>query len=384
MMIKLVTIIGARPQIIKAAAISREISLNFQEKVTEIIVHTGQHYDENMSGVFFEELGIPKPHYNLGVGSLSHGAMTALMIEGIEKILISESPDALLIYGDTNSTLAGAIAASKLHVPVIHIEAGLRSFNKSMPEEINRIMADHVSTLLFSPTLTGVKNLENEGIPVVESGSYTANKPGVFHCGDIMFDNSLYFAGLADRKDSLLNDLEIENNDFVLATIHRDHNTDNATALTSIFEALNEISLLGQYVVLPLHPRTKSKLSQQLPADLLKTIQGNKRIKIIPPVSFLEMILLEKRASLLLTDSGGVQKEAYFFEKPVVILRPETEWTEILEAGTGLLAGSDKTQILNAYHQLASSKNLSYPPVFGDGKAANFILNTIFKQFANQ
>lgn len=383
-MIKLVTIIGARPQIIKAAAISREISQNFHDTVSEIIVHTGQHYDENMSGVFFDELGIPKPHYNLGVGSLSHGAMTALMIEGIEKILISESPDALLIYGDTNSTLAGAIAASKLHVPVIHIEAGLRSFNKSMPEEINRIMADHVSTLLFSPTLTGIKNLENEGIKVVTDKIYSADKPGVFYCGDIMFDNSLYFAGIATRKVSLLKELGIENESFVLATIHRDHNTDNAAALTSIFEALTEISSTGRIVVLPLHPRTKNKLSQQLPAQLFKNVTTNERFKLIPPVSFLEMILLEKHASLLLTDSGGVQKEAYFFKKPVVILRPETEWVEILEAGTGILTGSDKNRIIKAYNQLISAENLSYPPIFGDGKAANFILNTIVKQFAKQ
>ena len=383
-MIKLVTIIGARPQIIKAAAISREISQNFHDTVSEIIVHTGQHYDENMSGVFFDELGIPKPHYNLGVGSLSHGAMTALMIEGIEKILISESPDALLIYGDTNSTLAGAIAASKLHVPVIHIEAGLRSFNKSMPEEINRIMADHVSTLLFSPTLTGIKNLENEGIKVVTDKIYSADKPGVFYCGDIMFDNSLYFAEIATRKVSLLKELGIENESFVLATIHRDHNTDNAAALTSIFEALTEISSTGRIVVLPLHPRTKNKLSQQLPAQLFKNVTTNERFKLIPPVSFLEMILLEKHASLLLTDSGGVQKEAYFFKKPVVILRPETEWVEILEAGTGILTGSDKNRIIKAYNQLISAENLSYPPIFGDGKAANFILNTIVKQFAKQ
>ncbi|MCO5258152.1 MAG: UDP-N-acetyl glucosamine 2-epimerase, partial [Lentimicrobium sp.] len=264
-MIKIVTVIGARPQIIKAAALSRAIANGFADRITEIIVHTGQHYDENMSQVFFDELGIPKPDYNLGVGSGQHGVQTARMIQGIEEILSKEKPDMLVLYGDTNSTLAGAVAASKMHVPIAHIEAGLRSFNKSMPEEINRIMCDHASTLLFSPTATGFANLLREGFNATARPPFTIDNPKIYHCGDVMYDNSLHFAELAEQKSRILEGLGLETGNYLLSTIHRDNNTDIPERLNAIFEALDGISRRRQlHVVLPLHPRTSGLLSQNL------------------------------------------------------------------------------------------------------------------------
>jgi len=368
---KILTIIGARPQIIKAAALSRAINKHFSSSIQEVIVHTGQHYDTNMSQVFFDELGIPAPNYNLEVGSASHGEQTAQMISGIEKILQIEKPDYIILYGDTNSTLAGAIAASKIHIPIVHIEAGLRSFNKSMPEEVNRILCDHVSTFLFTPTKTGYQNLLNEGFKE-NLGVFTPDNPGIFHCGDVMYDNSLFFADIVEEKTSILSDLDVLNNQFILATIHRDHNTDNPLHLESIFEAIVDIALEKNIqVVLPLHPRTKKKM-ESLPMELREQLNGNANILIIPPVSFIEMIALEKNAQLIITDSGGVQKEAYYFHKPCVILRPETEWVEIIEAGTGILAGAEKEKIINAV-KLLLNKSLAFPSIYGDGKAAEFI-----------
>jgi len=372
--LKIVTIIGARPQIIKAAALSRAISTHYKELITEIIVHTGQHYDENMSNVFFDELDIPRPHYNLNVGSASHGVQTARMIEGIETILITEKPNFLVVYGDTNSTLAGAIAAAKLHIKIVHIEAGLRSFNKSMPEEINRILCDHCSSLLFSPTATGYNNLINEGFDTATSQPATADHPAIFHCGDIMYDNSLYFADLAESKIDYLAKLGITDQDFILCTIHRDNNTDQPERLNAIFSALNNITSEMQLsVILPLHPRTSKLLQQNLTPALYETIQNNPLIKILPPASFLEMILLEKRASMIITDSGGVQKEAYFFQKPCIILRQETEWTEIVEAQAAVLADASESKILEAARNFRQFPPQQYPTLFGDGQAAVFI-----------
>lgn len=370
-MLKIVTIVGARPQIIKAAALSRTIQKSFADKIQEIIVHTGQHYDENMSEVFFEELQIPKPNYNLNVGSGAHGAQTAIMIKGIEEILIEENPDYLILYGDTNSTLAGAIAASKIHIPIVHIEAGLRSFNKSMPEEINRIMCDHTSTFLFTPTITGYENLKSEGF-LENEGRYTIDRPGIFHCGDVMYDNSLFFTNLSKKNSTILEDLNLIQDQFILITIHRNNNTDDVDRLSNIFIGLLEIAEISNKVmVLPLHPRTKSKLNS-LNKDLLERLQNSPLFKITTPVSFLDMIQLEKNSELVITDSGGVQKEAYFFSKPCLVLRKETEWVEIIEAGTGLLVDADPEKIRNGYAKL-NNKNLIFPPIFGDGKAANFI-----------
>lgn len=377
-MLKIVTIIGARPQIIKAAALSRAISTRFPGEIKEVIVHTGQHYDANMSQVFFDELNIPAPDYNLNVGSGLHGKQTAAMIEGIEEILLKENPECIVLYGDTNSTLAGAIAASKVHVPVVHIEAGLRSFNKSMPEEVNRIMCDHVSTLLFSPTETGVRNLEREGFDRNAKPPYTADNPRVYHCGDVMYDNSLYFSRIATGE--ILSRYELEKDNFILATIHRNANTDDPVRLNAIFRALNRIGEKTT-VVLPLHPRTQKLLEKQLEPGLYKAITSNTNMLLIPPASFLDMIALEKNAKMIITDSGGVQKEAYFFGKPCIILRPETEWVELVEVGAAIIADADESKILSAYDRFCADPSLAVLPIYGEGKAAEFICSEIIKTF---
>ena len=373
---KLVTIIGARPQIIKAAALSRAIRNHYADQIQEVIVHTGQHYDDNMSQVFFDELHIPRPDYNLHVGSASHGVQTARMTEGIEDILFKEQPDYIVLYGDTNSTLAGAVAAAKIHVPIVHIEAGLRSFNKAMPEEINRIVCDHCSTLLFSPTLAGVENLKREGFPMGNDEPYTIDNPKVYHCGDIMYDNSLHFAPIAEEKTDIIQRLELTAKPYILATIHRDTNTDYPERLSAIFRSIIKLSEDCQ-VVLPLHPRTAKLLKTNLDETLQKHIFSCQNIKLIPPVSFLEMIALERHALLVLTDSGGVQKEAYFFKKPCIILRPETEWVEIVETGNAILADADENRIMQAWQHFKDNPPTMFPEIFGDGHAAEFMLEKI-------
>jgi UDP-GlcNAc3NAcA epimerase len=365
---KIVTIIGARPQIIKAAALSRAIKEQYADRILEVIVHTGQHYDDNMSQVFFDELGIPKPDYNLHVGSASHGVQTARMIEGIEKILMDEKPDCIVLYGDTNSTLAGAVAASKIHVPVVHIEAGLRSFNKSMPEEINRIVCDHCSTILFSPTRAGFDNLVKEGFKADNDAPFTIDNPKVYHCGDIMYDNSLHFSAIADEKVDLLNQLGLKDKPYVLATLHRDSNTDHPERLNAILGAFTELSK-EIAIVLPMHPRTR-KMAGNFQA---------KNIIVTEPVSFLEMIQLEKHAQLVMTDSGGVQKESYFFKKPCVIMRPETEWVEIVQTGAAALVDADYNKILEASHRYLQHPPVEFPEIFGDGHAAAFMLEKILE-----
>lgn len=379
-MLKFITIVGARPQFIKAAAISRVIKSEYAGQVQEIIIHTGQHYDHNMSDVFFDELEITKPQYKLNIGSASHGAQTGDMIKAIEEVLVIEKPDFVILYGDTNSTLAGAIAASKIHIPVAHIEAGLRSFSKAMPEEINRILTDHVSTLLFSPTSTGYKNLINEGFKDDILGKVDANNPQIYHCGDVMYDNSLYFSELAEKKVDIMKKLGLKENKFILSTIHRNNNTDIPERLTSIFSALNTISEVNKKtIVLPLHPRTAKLLEQNIGKDLFEKVSNNENLKIIESVSFLEMTLLESKASLIITDSGGVQKESYFFKKPCIVLRAETEWVELLSNGNCLLADADEQKILSAYTHLKQNFKDDFPPVFGDGKAGSFIVSEIVK-----
>ena len=375
---KIVTIIGARPQIIKAAGLSRAIRTHYADRIHEVIVHTGQHYDENMSQVFIDELGIPKPDYNLHVGSASHGVQTARMIEGIEQILLDEKPDYIVLYGDTNSTLAGAVAASKIHVPIVHIEAGLRSFNKSMPEEINRIVCDHCSTLLFSPTQTGFDNLVKEGFKSNNQGPYTIDNPKVFHCGDIMYDNSLFFSQIADQKVDVLKRLGLNGKPFVLSTLHRNNNTDDKMRLTSIVEAIMEVAQTIA-IVLPMHPRTRKMAELLMEKDLLDRLFHHDNIQIIEPVSFLEMIQLEKHAKLVMTDSGGVQKESYFFRKPCVILRPETEWVEIVKTGAATLVDADKDGIISACRQYLQHPPVDFPEIFGDGHAAEFMLEQMIQ-----
>ena len=384
-MINLLTIIGARPQIIKAAALSRAVGEH--GGITEKILHTGQHYDDNMSEVFFRELGIPAPDYNLGVGSGSHGEQTAKMIAGIESILQGEHFDGVVLYGDTNSTLAGAVAASKLHVPVFHVEAGLRSFNMAMPEEVNRIVCDQLSSILFAPTETAVRNLRREGF---ESSNATfANGKGrvVLNSGDVMYDNALHFGPIAEERCDILRHLGLEPKGFVLATIHRPANTDDTGRLTAIFEAMLDIAAETP-VVLPLHPRTRKLLESKLEPETLRRLReatgeaesgkptAGARVLLLPPASFFEIIVLEKNASVVLTDSGGVQKEAFFYGTPSVILRKETEWVEIVEHGAGILADADKSRIAEAYETLRA-RRVAFPPLFGDGHAAARILEAI-------
>lgn len=378
----ILTIVGARPQIIKAAALSRVISNNFQN-IEEIIVHTGQHYDKNMSDVFFTELEIPKPQINLKVGSSSHGAQTALMIEKIEKVMQEYSPDAVVVYGDTNSTLATAIAASKLHIPIVHIESGLRSFNKKMPEEVNRILCDHVSTLLFSPTKSGFNNLLNEGFSKEYSNNASPDHPNIYHCGDVMYDNSLYFSKLSDENSDILEKLKLRNEKFILATVHRNDNTDSKIKLTDLFSAFLEITEIHQLkIILPLHPRTSKMMEQLLDSKLLKKIQESNLLTIINPAGFLDMIALEKNAELIITDSGGVQKEAYFFKKPCIILRPQTEWVEIVETKSAVISDTNSKIILEATERFLSNPDLEFPEVFGNGNAASFIAQEMLNQFS--
>ncbi|SEM65592.1 UDP-GlcNAc3NAcA epimerase [Mesobacillus persicus] len=341
---KFLTVIGARPQFIKAAPVSRELRKTHEE----IYVHTGQHYDKNMSDIFFEELKIPKPDYHLNVGSSSHGKQTANMLEEIEKIIIEEKPDYLLVYGDTNSTLAGALAAAKLHIPVIHVEAGLRSFNKKMPEEINRIMTDHISEYLFCPTHTAVKNLENENI--------TRN---ILNVGDVMCDAVLYNSTLSEGKTSISDKLGLERKGYYLITVHRAENTDEPENIRNIIEAFSKIE--GKKVW-PIHPRTRNVLSN-IGIDLNSVSD----LIVIDPVGYLDILALESNAKKIITDSGGIQKEAYFLQVPCVTLREQTEWIETLEDNANILVGTDVDKILSAIKLEVAP---SYKDYFGDGKAS--------------
>ncbi len=363
---KLVDIVGARPQFIKVGPILRAIEKHNCEHpdraITEILVHTGQHYDYTLSRVFFEELELKEPDYHLGVGSGTHAYQTGEMLQRIEEVLLKEKPDLVMVYGDTNSTLAGALAAAKLHIPVAHVEAGLRSFNKKMPEEINRVLTDHISELLFCPTKTAVKNLEREGIT-----------QGVHLVGDVMYDSVLYNAELAERKSDILTRLGLKPKGYALATIHRAENTDNLERVQSIFQALEEIARGGLGVIVPLHPRTRRRIAE---CGL-----EPKEVQILQPVSYLEMLLLEKCAKIILTDSGGVQKEAFFFRVPCVTLREETEWVETVEAGWNTLVGYNSEKIAQAALEARSGVESAWP--YGDGRAAERIVSLLIHWWKN-
>jgi UDP-GlcNAc3NAcA epimerase len=379
-MLHLLSVIGARPQIIKAAAVSRAITQKFSGRIRETIVHTGQHYDEEMSQVFFDELGIPQPAHNLEVGSDTHGKQTARMIEGMESLMLDERPDGVVLYGDTNSTLAGAIVASKLGIPVVHIEAGMRSYNKKMPEEINRILCDHVSTLLFSPTANGIENLVKEGFRKDTIPPFSADNPAIFHCGDVMFDNSMHFSPVADAKTDIISRLDLHKSRFILVTIHRNNNTDDPQRLTALFSAINGIIDEFAYdVVLPLHPRTQKLLETNVKPEVYARVKDNPRFRILPPLPFLEMIALEKNCRIVMTDSGGLQKEAYFFKKPCIVLRSETEWVELVEGGTAIVADADELRIRKAFQALAGKADMRFPKIYGDGHAAEFICGEMLK-----
>lgn len=355
---KVATIIGARPQFIKAAVVSRAFR-EHPKNIQDIIVHTGQHYDTNMSDVFFDELDIPYPDYNLGIGGGTHGQNTGRMIEMIEEVIIQEKPDLLIVYGDTDSTLAGALAAVKLHVTVAHVEAGLRSFNRRMPEEINRVLVDHASDLLFTPTSTAIKNLESEGI----------SRETICHVGDVMYDAALYYSKKAENKSRIFNKLELESKKYVLATVHRAENTDSVDKLRGIFDGLGSLDMP---VILPLHPRTaKALYSHRLTLP--------KNIMAIDPVGYLDMVMLEKHAFIIATDSGGVQKEAYFHRVPCVTLRDETEWIELVDAGWNVLVGCSKDAI-NCAIISAKDINLDCPDAYGLGDAGWSIVKNLINR----
>jgi len=353
--LKVLTIVGTRPQLVKVAPVSRQL----RKHVTEVLVDTGQHYDYNMAGIFFEELQIPKPDYYLGIGSATHGKQTAEMLTKIEDVIIEEKPTAVIVYGDTNSTLSGALAASKLHIPLIHIEAGLRSFNKNMPEEINRVITDHISNLLFAPTETAVNNLKLENI--------TNN---VINVGDVMYDAVLFNLEIAQNKHSV-KEFGVTEKNYVLGTIHRAENTDSKEMLTAIFVAL---SRLNDIVLLPLHPRTRKKVNEY---NLGELIAKSKNIKVIDPVSYLEMLVLEKNAKIIVTDSGGVQKEAYFAKVPCLTLRPETEWVETIDVGCNRLVNPLEDSLSDIIKEFQPTDFLGQ--LYGDGKASEKIAEEIVK-----
>jgi UDP-N-acetylglucosamine 2-epimerase len=361
---KIVTIVGARPQFIKAGSVSRAIQKHnkgHEAQITEVMVHTGQHYDEKMSQVFFDELEIRKPDYNLGVGSGTHGQMTGAMLEKIEEVLLQEKPAVVLVYGDTNSTLAGALAASKLHILVGHVEAGLRSFNRQMPEEINRVLTDHVSTFLFCPTDTAVKNLRKEGIT-----------EGVFKVGDVMFDSFVFNKQLAEKKSIILSELGLKPKGYCLVTVHREENTTNGKRLGGIFEAFNKLATQDCPFIAPLHPRTAKALNE-LGRDRL----CGPHVRLLEPVSYLDMVLLETHAKVILTDSGGVQKEACFAETPCITLRNETEWVELVEHGYNVIAGSSPERICRAFGDMVGRSVSSKRELYGRGRSSEKIVSII-------
>lgn len=359
--LKIVTVIGARPQFIKAAAVSRAIRQHnysrSSQPIREVIVHTGQHYDQNMSQVFFDELDIPRPDYNLEVGSGTHGAMTGKMLERIEKVLLDEKPDYVVVYGDTNSTIAGALAASKIHIPVAHVEAGLRSYSRRMPEEINRVLTDHISTILFCPTETAVENLAAEGI-----------RSSVLNVGDVMYDASLFYRDRVRAQSDAIERLGIREKGYALVTCHRAENTDDPVRLRGIVEALAKIAESTD-VVFPVHPRAHEAFRRNRLLDAMG------RVKCTSPLSFLDMMRLEQSARVILTDSGGVQKEACFFGVPCLTLRDETEWVETVQAGWNTLVGADSEKIVGGFQMLQTpEKRLDS---YGDGTASQSIVSNL-------
>jgi UDP-N-acetylglucosamine 2-epimerase len=420
---RIVTIIGARPQFIKAATVSRaickhnELATRDSSLITEVIVHTGQHYDYEMSRVFFEELNIPEPDVNLGVGSGNHGWQTGQMLMHIEEVLLAEKPDWVLVYGDTNSTLAGALSAVKLHIPVAHVEAGLRSFNRQMPEEHNRVLTDHVSTLLFCPTEKAVKNLIREGftnvvnegkliresfpfsmanrlpremfdrgnlqsIPPMPTTLHLGQSSIVINTGDVMYDSLIYNSELTEKHSDILVRLNLAPKTYALATVHRAENTDNGERLKSIVHTLEKIAQDNLSVIVPIHPRTRQRigeigLTNPNSATCAKPDRSIRTPQFVDPVSYLDMLHLQRNAKIILTDSGGVQKESFWLGVPCVTLRNETEWVELLELGVNAVAGSDSERIYGAYSAMHEKKvDLDSTP-YGDGKASEKIVDAL-------
>ena len=362
-MIKIVTVVGARPQFIKAATISRGIQSQFFDRVQELLVHTGQHYDENMSQVFFDELKVPVPKYNLKISGGSHGAMTGRMLAALEEVLLHERPDWLLIYGDTNSTLAGALAAAKLHIRIAHIEAGIRSFNMRMPEEINRVIADKLSTLLLCPTEQATNNLADEGI-----------RDGVYHVGDVMYDIALHSADASNRSD-ILDRLNALPKKYVLATCHRPENTDDPSKLANILRGLRTISN-SRRVIFSLHPRSRGKIQE---FGLEEILRG---ISVIAPIPYLDMAALQRHAEVIITDSGGMQKEAFFYRVPCVTIRPDTEWPETIKSGWNTLVDNNTAQMISEVENCSGRLRDDIPSssIFGAGDAALRSIDRIIRE----
>ena len=353
---KILTVVGARPQFIKAAAVGRKLR---EIGIDEVLVHTGQHFDKNMSDVFFHEMEITKPHYNLDIHSLTHGAMTGRMMEHIETVILKERPEGVMVFGDTNSTLAGALAARKLHIPVIHVEAGLRSFNMDMPEEINRILTDRISNILFCPTDAAVENLQKEGFDNFNTT--------IIKNGDVMQDAAIFYAQKAADKSSIIAMLGLKEKPFVLATVHRQENTDNPVLLRSLFDALNKINKETP-VVAPLHPRTQ---------NIMKKERITPEFKVIEPVGYFDMVEMLKACSLVMTDSGGVQKEAFFFQKNCVTLREQTEWVELVDGGYNVLTGINGDKVIAGYREMMSRKNDFSKNLYGAGKASEVVAQAL-------
>ncbi len=369
----IITVVGARPQFIKAAALSRCLAKHFPN-LQESILHTGQHYDESMSQVFFDELGIPAPRFHLDAGT-NKALSIGEMIDQVAAIFQAEKPDGILVYGDTNSTFAAAVAANQLQIPVFHVEAGLRSFNKSMPEEMNRIYTDQVSTLLFCPTQTAINNLDAEGFNTDAREPYAQDHPGILFTGDIMLDNINHFA--AQSTGDLLKKLDVENESYFLLTLHRPQNADNPVRLSSIIQGLMKIAEeTGKSMVFPVHPRTKNTLIEKLP-DLWFALQNSPHTKILDPQSYLSILELVQSTSFVATDSGGLQKEAHFLNKPVIVLRKETEWTEIVDDNNALLVDADSSKIAQISHWLNHEASRAFTPHFGNGNAAHEICEAI-------
>ena len=382
-MIKLLTVVGARPQFIKAAAISRSISSHFWEKIEEVTLHTGQHYDPNMSEVFFEELSIPREKYNLKIGSYNHAHQTAKIMMGIDEVVDIEKPDALLLYGDTNSTLAASLVAIKRHIPIIHIEAGVRSYNKEFPEEVNRLICDHVSSVLFVPSDSGMESLKKEGFTFdknFKTKEEILNAPRVFRCGDIMYDNTLFFKDKSDLYFSkLIKHFQIPASNYFLVTAHRPSNVDQPESLENILNFFHfAIDKQHKSIIFPMHPRTKSIIDANEKLSILLNKPG---IFVIPPVSFIEMIALEKNADIVVTDSGGVQKEAYFMEKPCLIMLEETPWVELIASNNARLVGNDYNLLCEGASHYLYQKPTEFEKLYGDGKSANFICEKIIEIF---
>jgi UDP-GlcNAc3NAcA epimerase len=375
-MLRIYTVVGARPQFIKAAAVSRCIASQFSDKIQETIIHTGQHFDHNMSKVFFDEMRIPTPKHDLGIGGFSHAEMTGKMMTELEKIFSADKPDCVLIYGDTNSTLAAAITASKMNIPVAHVEAGLRSFKKSMPEEINRRLTDSVSTFLFCPTDKAVENLNLEGIDGIFKNRPTSDKPLMLNVGDVMYDNILNYHDQYSSNTELKYGLE--SNNYIYCTIHRDFNTDSTDRLNQIMEALFSLADVYKYkILLPLHPRTSAKLSQPQFQYTYGKLSKHANVVITEPFSYFQNLTYLHNSRAVITDSGGLQKEAYFLHKPCVILREETEWQEIVDAGYAVCAGADKEDIINSTMKLLGFPLPEYQELYGDGEAAMNIVQSL-------